>query len=917
MKFFYSNVQSLNQKIDDMKHEIHSKNYDIIILTETWLNSNTLNKDLNLKNYTIYRKDREEGKGGGVLNAVKSKLMSKQMSICKSMEALLVKVKLKKQQINILALYRSPNPKYHTPNLMSKIERIVKKHIKNIIIVGDFNLPQINWSNISQTLGQNEISTALVNMIVNNDLKQHVNVPTHSSNSILDLIITPSHMNLFFDVNEPFSHSDHNSIVITKEFLMSEEPRFEKKLNFAKADWESISNMIQNTTFVIDQDIEIMYANFSDTLNAILTQNVPVFIVKPNVNNVPKYIRQQLKHRRQLYDAWKRCQYGSQKLTLEQTYKSKAKSVSQEIKQFEQGKIVNIINNSTSNPKILFAYCSKILSDDSSCLSFAPLSDSEASNVLARKFVADFSEPSEPMSYRQQVPHQTRQPYISMKEVKDVIRNSKSKLSHGLDGIPSVVLKKCLNELCPILTSIFNASYTAQQVPDIWRRVSITPLHKHGLKTDPQNYRPISVPSCVSKVMETIIEHRIRRQLQPQFILFQSQHGFMKGRNSTTNLLLTYGDIFESKNRGENTDIIFIDFAKAFDKINHAILFDKMSILGIDTQTINWTRSFLENRTFSVKVNTSMSTSMSIVSGIPQGTVLGPLLYNIYAYDIRKYTTNKLVSYADDTKLFKHISNDTQKRELDILSLQRDIDGIFKWACENKMTINISKCVHLRIGTRTSTYTSTYTLNNTSILEVNQYVDLGITISNDLSFKTHIKSICQKSRQLIGMFRKAFGSLLTEEAFRILYKSHIRSILEYCPSLWSPQYQSEIDELESVQRFALKVLLPQKWNQSLTQKLRNLDLNPLVNRRNNADLVECYKLMKSIYDVNVPEQLKLTNSCTRGHNMKLFKPRSTSTNVQNSFFHRIIDKWNSLPSEMVNADSLLSFKAKIKLHLNR
>ena len=337
-----------------------------------------------------------------------------------------------------------------------------------------------------------------------------------------------------------------------------------------------------------------------------------------------------------------------------------------------------------------------------------------------------------------------------------------------------------------------------------------------------------------------------------------------------------------------------------------------MLVLGIDVQIINWTKSFLENRIFNVKVNTSMSMSTRITSGIPQGTVLGPLLYNIYAFDIAKYTTNKVVSFADDTKLYKSISKHGAARELDILSLQNDVNGISKWAIENKMSINTSKCVHLSIG-RSS---STYTLNGTSIANVNQFKDLGVLISSDLSSKNHITAVCQKARQIIGMFCKAFAGKLTDGAFCILYKSHIRSLLEYCPALWSPKYKNEIDELESVQRFALKLLLPQKWNQSISMKLADLNLTTLESRRYTADLIECFKFLTSTYDVNIPAQLIMSTTSTRGHNRKLFKPRSTSTNVTNSFFHRVVEPWNSLPADIVESESVSIFRNRVKNYVN-
>ena len=545
-----------------MKHEILSKNYDIIILTETWLNSSTNDSELNLRNYNIHRKDREDAVGGGVLVAIRSTLSSTRLSICSSMEAILINIKLKNEQFHLLAVYRSPNVKYQPTNFIRKLERIVKKYVKTIYIIGDLNLPKINWNDTSQSAGQCETSTSLLDIIVKYDLKQHVSEPTHMSTSILDLVIAPNNIHLNVYVNEPFSRSDHKSIVIIKGYLSSKKRRLlEKRLNFAKTDWDGIKETIRSTVFNTTTCIDTLYTDFCEKMNRMLERFTPFFNVNFHVNAIPKSIRQQLAKRRNLYDCWKRCQPGFQKEILKKKYTDEAKRVSHDIKLFEQQRITKIIKDSTSNPKVLYNYCSKILSKNDSNLCFSPRTDREAAELLAEKFLSDFSEPSPYEAYRHHEPQSVRQPYISMREVKNAINKSKSKHSHGADGIPSSVLKMCMQELSPILTRIFNQSLTQQKVPQIWRSVTITPLHKQGLRNDLHNYRPISVPSSISKLMETIIENRIRRQLEPQHHLFKNQHGFMKNKNSSTNLLLTYGDIFETKNNGKHVDIIFIDFA--------------------------------------------------------------------------------------------------------------------------------------------------------------------------------------------------------------------------------------------------------------------------------------------------------------------------------------------------------------------
>ena len=317
--------------------------------------------------------------------------------------------------------------------------------------------------------------------------------------------------------------------------------------------------------------------------------------------------------------------------------------------------------------------------------------------------------------------------------------------------------------------------------------------------------RPISLLCIVSKVLEQIILDKIIEFIHP--LLSKQQFGLLKNRSCLTQLLSSFSYIVSSLDSKAPCDIVYLDFQKAFDTIPHSELLFKLWSLGITGPLWSWFQAYLSNRTHFVSIHDCFSKSLPVRSGVPQGSVLGPLLFLIYINDIPG-VTNFCNSYlfADDAKLIEAVC-----RHSFTTHLQQDIASVESWCSTWKLSLNISKCASLRISLPSSKSTlpdPVYYINGQPIASVDKHRDLGITVQKNLSWSDHIATACTKAYKSLYLIRRTLSNLPSPSSLKLhLYKSLIRSKLFYCSQLWRPQLLRDIICLERVQRRATKFIL--------------------------------------------------------------------------------------------------------------
>jgi hypothetical protein len=354
---------------------------------------------------------------------------------------------------------------------------------------------------------------------------------------------------------------------------------------------------------------------------------------------------------------------------------------------------------------------------------------------------------------------------------------------------------------------------------------------------------------------------------------------------------------------GNEVDIAYLDFSKAFDVVPNQRLLDKIRAHGITGKVATWIQDFLSNRQQRVQVQGATSTWSQVHSGVPQGSVIGPILFCIYINDLPDSSIASTLLFADDSKAYSNTNDDPNK-------LQDDLDSKHDWSDDWLLRFNASKCKLLHLGKASGT--NRFQLGDQVIEEVQEEKDLGVFFDSKLAFDTHINMIVTKANRTLGIIKRKFKHL-DAEAFVILYKTKVRSILEYASPVWSPHLKKHIRKLERVQARATKMVTGLRHS-SYPSRLRTLGLPTLEYRRERADLLEVYKLTHGISKLNQELILPpLLTSTTRGHSLKLTKQRCATTKGSHILRHRVVNNWNNLPDSVVNAPSINAFKSRLNL----
>ena len=382
-------------------------------------------------------------------------------------------------------------------------------------------------------------------------------------------------------------------------------------------------------------------------------------------------------------------------------------------------------------------------------------------------------------------------------------------------------------------------------------------IFKNGAPSNPSNYRPIALTCTCCNIFESLIASELLDFLKMHNLITKHQHGFLKRHSTNTNLLECLNDWTLSISNHKLVHIGYIDFQRAFDSIFHPKLIVKLISYGI-SGNLFWIKAFLLNRTQSVRVDSTLSRSIDVTSGVAQGSVLGPLLSNLFINDIADLFDNctKIKMFADDLKLYTELLVDGRS------CFQLYLDHISAWAATWQLGISYSKCHFLELGNSASTFS--YNLNNITIAKSEIVNDLGVIIDTNLKFKNHIHDIVNRALLRSSHIFRCFLSRNTANFLRA-YKTYVRPLVEYVSTVWSPSEIALIDSLESVQRrFAKR--LPGLSTMSYSDRLINLNLQSLEHRRLINDLVMCYKIIHGLVDVDSSEFFTFSsNSTLRGH----------------------------------------------------
>lgn len=891
----------MRTKTVDLFKNIICNDFDVIVLTETWLNSGVTDNELFDSRYIVYRRDRESSgfhtkkEGGGVLVAVSKRLKSFRLFSYESdCEDLWVKVEVQdtKGKINYLyicGVYMPPPVQKHIlEHFFTNASSILENHNGHTLILGDFNLSGLTWnkkcnnSALSVQTSNSVLNNMLVDFMSLNNLTQF-NANVNNKNKILDLVLSTLTITNVSTHPDPISVIDplHPPLQFDVELQSPEwlSVKPDTKFHFYKADYEAIMRELNNISWTekllecttVDEMVTVFYK----IIRSSIEKHVPKFRTRINNGKYPiwfsgaliKLLKEKLKYRK------KYRQYKNPRdlLTFELL-----RERSNKLQQSNYIRYLELLESSLcSNPKLLWSfikrkrggnstYPAQMASDSNVATNGSEICDlfaTQYASVYNQGTIKTLNDPSESVSsiYLTSIT-------FSKDQILKVLKRLNVNKGAGADGIPAVFVVRCANALATPLTIIINKSLSSGIFPMAWKEALVVPLFKSGDTTLVKNYRPISIITVFAKVFETLLCPILSWQFK-QFIL-PEQHGFVKARSTATNLLSFVEDLTVEVDRGKTVDVIYTDFTKAFDTVNHFLLLQKLSSLGIAGDILKWCRSYLSNRKSVVVVGGHKSKPFIAQSGVPQGSHLGPLLFTFFINDISKcFSNSKFYMFADDLKFFRVVNS-----QQDQLLLQTDLNKLVSWCTLNDMNLNIDKCKIVRFTRKKELTAVSYSVDDVPLGEVDHIRDLGIIIDNKLRFNIHIDQIAKQGFKTLGFVMRNCKEFKKPSTTLAIYNSLVRSSLEYCSVVWNPHYDIYIKRLESVQkRFLwqlsfkcnLAKILP-----SYEDRLRHFHLKTLYSRRKLLDNMFLYKLINGHIDapnllcktnINVPSRLPRLN----------------------------------------------------------
>jgi hypothetical protein len=911
------NARSIRNKFKELQALVKINNWDVIGITESWLKLK--DKDFigeyNLEGYKIFNKDRASTKpGGGVLIYIKENLFPVEITVESDSELIQIEINTS-LKINIILVYRPPNS---TPekdrNLYASLTNLIENNIS--IIIGDFNCPTLNWS----TLTSSSEDAQLLDFFQDNFLTQFVNESTRpSSENILDIIMaTEDNIINNVEILNPLANSDHNIVKFEIALSTNIEKEDFKTLNFRLADWENLNEELMRCTIPNDLNIEDSWAHFKINFLESQAKHIPSQIhsssKKHTVTWMNDEIKREIKQRDHLYK--QKVRFSTEENI--NALKNSHRKVASLIKTAQRNEEIVIANNSKINPKKFFSYVKNRkpikgglgpFKDEQGVLKF---NNNELAEIANNYFVSVFTTeeltelPEPRIVFEGSSSECISNIIINEEQVLKAIHNLNKFKAMGPDEISARVLKDVRLAVIEKIIVIFKLSLHERKVPGDWKLANIVPIHKTGNKVLISNYRPISLTSIIGKLMEGIVTNQITDHLAKHSLILKTAHGFMHHKSCLTNLLEFFQDIFTDYDKERSADIIYLDFQKAFDKVPHKRLMIKVRALGISNNLADWIENWLTDRKQRVIINGAYSDWKPVTSGVPQGSVLGPLLFIIYINDLDCDLISKIAKFADDTKLGGLANLNSAK------AIQEDLDKIVKWSETWQMPFNVSKCAVMHIGNKNPNVE--YKMKN-EILKTEKIVkDLGVYISDDLKTTKHCIEIEKICNRLIGYIKRQF-TFKNKEIVITLYNALIRSRLEYAVQFWSPNLNKDIKRLEKIQARVTK-LIPEIRNLPYEERLIKLDMISLEARRVQLDMIQVFKIIKGIDNIDYRKFFTLNANPTRNNGYKL-DVKQFNTNIMGGFFsHRIIKHWNKLPADVVSAENVQTFKNRLKKIFN-
>lgn len=935
------NARSLSKKSTAVCDTVLSENIDIMLITESWLKDDVRDSPIiaditnSLPDHQVFQQSRSS-RGGGVCAILRKGYSVKRntTSVFKSFEHLDLRVESGFTHLRIIVVYRPPPSKKNKLSAsqffdeFSTFLETVSIPTHNLIIAGDFNFHL-------DAISRNSDASAFADLLSSFGLIQHVQDPTHERGHLLDLIITKSAGGLVIKPNVTFGLPSDHALISCRVTLPRPRPTrvlvTRRKLRSINLDEFRESVICSSLAREPSADLSSLTEQFDTVLCDLLEQHAPqctrYVTLRPHAPWFDDSLRNAKLIKRRLERKWRltrlevdRQIYRQYCATYQQLLKN-AKSTyhNNKLKDLDQKALFREVDMLVHGRKAMILPTNIVKSDLP-----AAFGDHFKSKVVNLRSSTTDSEHLFALPENTCSVHLTEFILPDADEIRSIVMRSPSK-SCSLDPVPTVLLKECIDVLLPIIMSIINSSLASGSVPTVFKSALVTPCIKKP-KLDANilnNYRPISNLRFLSKVLERAVLPQLLSYLHENKLYPEFQSAYRPCHSTETALLRVQNDLLRILDEGNEAFLILLDFSAAFDTIDHCLLLQRLEKrFGFSGTVISWFHSYLNNRTQCVKIDSSLSPNYLLESGVPQGSVLGPVLFCLYVAPLEDIFTSHGISpmtYADDTQLYCVI----QKHQQDSArsTLENCIRDIKSWCSANKLVLNDGKTELLHIHSKFTRSLSTLpgiAVGDKIIAPKPEARNLGVLFDHNLSLKGQITNCCKVSFMALSNIAKIRRYLDQDQAEKLVH-AFVTTRVDHCNSLLYGLPAYEINKLQRVLNAAARVVARPKPDDNIQDTLRRLHWLPVQDRIIYKILLLTYKVRNGL----APQYLTCllndysTTRCLRSTTRNLLAvPRTYTKTYGDRAFSAVAPKlWNTLPAELKNSASVDIFKSKLKTFL--
>ena len=834
LKIVHANCQSIQKKQLQLKSLLNDIGPNCIYgLTETWLTSIDSNSFYNPNPYQfdIHRCDRQDKKGGGLLLLVpkfcNSKIRKDLNNMSKIFESLRVECKLSSHKSILINISYNPNKQFCSQFLDELALCIDKASTENksICLIGDYNINYLN----------NKEKQKLDTIILPYDLHlMNSRTATRHQNgscSLLDYIITDNGLRgkYYYVFDSPII-SDHLAQILFTDFTLTQKQKPLRKLIFDKRNYDphkfrNSLNYINWSLIYESNDIEEMFSRFESLIANVIRLHAPIRKIfirnnKPNFSLADKFVTNATKclnkKRNEFllsenFDNFLKLKDLTSKEYLKDYERFQTQLIESANSSRKQWNLINEVRNiSRTGTKILSL---------KNCFEDVITDSKKIANLLNYKFskLGEFllNKPTIKQNFQQINPNLFSFRFFTTFECRKALNNLNKNKPLGPSTIPAWALKDGAHILAEPLCFLFNGFLKQNKFPSLLKLANITPIHKKGDTENPLNYRPISITPALSKVLEILIKDQIEEHLSKYNLLSKTQFGFRKKFSTIDALVYLTETVRQKLDEKKVVPAAFLDLSKAFDSIDHSVLLEKLKHLGFSSSAILFIKSYLTNRHQRVVIPEAESDWLEVRQGVPQGTVLGPLLFNLYVNDLPNFINCSLIQYADDAVVYTFGKKITDCK----LHLEKSISSLVDYFSYHSLKLNSEKTEFIVFGT--SSAAESIKVDNHIIKEVDNVKYLGVILDKKLMYQQQVKQILSKMAQGIKTLY-VLRNVVPYHLRKILLNSLVISHLQYSAVLLSSISKNLLTTLEKQLNWAVKACYVQRFNSSsLSIKLDN------------------------------------------------------------------------------------------------